>query len=315
MSLVDAGRVVSRRLPGNWGRRLREAGKFTVDYKGARADGLRGWKFARAGRHSDLLEAPFGDGRILVDASDEVLGRAVYIRGGFEREYMRTALEFLTARSITTAGRTFVDVGANIGTSTLDALLHFGFARAISFEPDRHNFRLLRMNLLLNDLEDRADTYLMALSDRDGTIGIERNPGHNADTRIVTPAGDDGGPAFEAVPCARFDTLVESGTIDLAQIGMLWIDAQGHDSHVLAGAATATAAGIPTVVEYWPDELAAAGGLELLEDLVREHYANVVDLRALERGLSDRAVVPAAEIVSLRDRYPGERLTDLLFVR
>lgn len=309
MTLIDSGRGFARRLPTAWGRRLREAGKFVCNYKGARSAGLRGWWFARAGRHSELLVAPFGDGRLLVDANDDEIGRVVYMRGGYEREYMRTAFDHLAARSSAPRGDTFVDVGANIGTTTVDALLHFGFDRAICFEPDPDNLRLLRANLVLNDLEIRATTYPYALSDREGSAALQRHDGNSGDSRISAPGV---GPP---VRCMRFDTLVADGRIDPERIGMLWIDAQGHDARVLAGAATVTRAGIPAVVEYWPDELAATDGLELLEDIVREHYRYAIDLRALERGLRHRALIPAADVVTLRPRYAGDRLTDLLLVR
>lgn len=312
--LVDAGRNVARRLPGKWGRRLRETGKFVVDYKGARAVGLRGWRFARAGRYSDTIVAPFGDGRIVVEAADDEIGRVVYMYGGYEREYMAAAVGFLADNNRPVDGRTFVDIGANIGTSTLDALLHFGFARSVSFEPDRDNYRLLRTNLVLNGLEERSATYLMAMSDREGTVTIERRAGNTGDSR-VSVGGAAGDADADTVPCSRFDTLVAAGTLDVDAIGLLWIDVQGHDAFVLAGAESALAAGVPTMVEYWPDELAGAGGLDLFETLVREHYREVIDVRALERGRDGSARLPASRVGELRSRYPGERLTDLLLIR
>ena len=67
------------------------------------------------------------------------------------------------------AGTTFVDVGAHIGTSTISALAHHGFERAVSIEPDRDNLRLLRANLALNGLEERATVVPAAVSEFPGS--------------------------------------------------------------------------------------------------------------------------------------------------
>ncbi|MGH9164511.1 MAG: hypothetical protein ACRDZW_03220, partial [Acidimicrobiales bacterium] len=165
VALLERARRLSARLPAVWDRRVRETTKFAVNYRGARASGLRGLRFHRAGRYSSLLLTPFGDGQLLVDGRDEEIGRVVFMTGGYERIYMRMAMDYLTSRGrAPVPGSAFVDVGANIGTSTVDALLHFGFGRAVCVEPDAANLRLLRLNVTLNGLEDRVEILPLALS-------------------------------------------------------------------------------------------------------------------------------------------------------
>jgi FkbM family methyltransferase len=309
-SIVERGQRATRRLPGKWGRRVRETAKWTVDYGGARGTGRRAWAFARARGRTGLLLAPFGDGQMLVDTTDEEIGRVVYVRGDYERAYMGTALDLLRREAgFDPAGRTMIDVGANIGTTTIDALLHFGFARTISFEPDARNVRLLRMNLLLNDLQDRSAVHAAAVSDRDGELHLQQQDGNFGDSRVSTDATSDG----QAVPCLRLDTLVGDGSIDLDALGLVWMDAQGHDPRVLAGASTITGAGIPIVVEYWPDGLGTGEELALLEDIVGSRYSRFVDLRELTAGRP--AIFDTSAVTMLRTRYGPAQHTDLLLLR
>lgn len=311
---IRRARRLSARLPPKWARLLREIGKFAIDYRGARSTGMRGLLFPALGRYSPVVAARYGDGMILVDACDQEIGRTAFMRGEYERLYMAEALEYL--RSLPGAsepGPVFVDVGANIGISTLDALLHFGFKEAVCFEPDSRNFRLLRMNLILNDLEDRVATHRMALSDSDGSGMIERVPGNFGDSRLVTGEAPDG-TERELVATRRLDGMVADGALELQRTGLVWIDTQGYDPYVLAGARSVLEAGIPVVVEYWPQGLASSGGFELFEELVAANFEVIIDLRRRCEGAGDGGVLPAVEVAKLRERYVGGEFTDLLLL-
>jgi FkbM family methyltransferase len=314
-SIIRRARRLAAKLPPRWDRRAREVGKLVLNYRGARAYGIRGPLFRILRRYSALLAAPYGDGLILVDGSDDEIGRTVFVRGEYERVYMKAALDYVRSASGRELGPVFVDVGANIGISTLDALLHFGFEQAICFEPDGRNFRLLRLNLVLNDLEDRAIAQRVALSNADGQALLERAPANFGNSRLVTGdlASGSEGPETEMVLTRRLDSLIEEGLTTPEAIGLLWIDAQGHDPYVMEGARTALRSGFPVVVEYWPKGLTLAS-LELFEALVEELYSTVVDLRRLCEG-GGGEILAGKDIARLRGSYGGEEFTDLLLLR
>lgn len=305
---VETARSLSNRLPGPWSRRVREIGKVVFDYRGARGTAGRARQYARLRRASSLAAVPFGKARLLVDTSDDEIGRMVFISGGYERIYMSTALEYLASIGISTAGTTFVDVGANIGTSTIDALVEFGFGRAVAFEPSAENFRVLRMNVIANDLEDRTDLHRLAVSDAPGDVLLALSPDNSGDHRVMAngAAAGNGAVTTEAVRCVTLDSL------DIAGMGLIWIDAQGHEAAVLAGAPKALAAGVPVFLEYWPKILGPT--LDDLEQMVAGGYGSVLDVRRLAAGVRDGAVVPASAMRTLRERYPGDSLTDLLLL-
>lgn len=316
LRLLQQARRASARLPGTWDRRLRETAKVVVDYRGARASGLRAARFRRLGRHSQLLVAPFGDGQLLVDGRDDEIGRVVFMTGGYERVYMRTALDYLRrATGTVVTGSCFLDVGANIGTSTVDALLHFGFGRAVCVEPDPANIRLLTMNLTLNGLAGRADVFALALSDRDGTAALSRSSRNSGDHRITAEAVAAAAHDADPVRLARLDSLVADGTVRLDDVGLVWIDTQGHEPFALAGATTVTERGLPVLLEYSPASLETTGAGRLLEDIVAASYTTVVDVHRLAAGCHGSAVTSAHRVGRLAEQYRGIDHTDLLLLR
>lgn len=261
--------------------------------------------------------------RYYVSTRDRGLGRTVFGHGSWEKEVMDFCLEIIEhylgqARCL--QGRIFIDVGANIGITTLPALVEFGAAEAIAFEPDAQNFRLLRCNAITNDVDERLHAFRVALSDETSMGLLERAEGNWGDHRIRVRSdlvdgsyGESLRPVVE-VPMVRFDELVQELPIDLTRVGLVWMDTQGHEGHILRGASSLLATDIPVVTEYWPYGLARAGGLELLHRLVASHYQRVVDVRA---SLRKKYVIecPAAKLHELAECYGGDDdYTDLILL-
>ena len=316
LTAIAYARRCSARLPGRWDRRTRDLGKAIVNYRGARKSFPRQLLFPLLKRSSGVLLVPFGKAQLLIPTDDDEIARVVFATGGYERLYMAEAIEEMARRGCPVAGRTFVDVGANIGTSTIDALVEFGFSRAVCFEPEGRNFRLLLANLALNGLADRVQPYPVALSDRGGLSLLQTSVSNRGDNRIVNAdqAGEASLGTVVEVECRRFDDLVDEGAISLGDVGLMWLDAQGHEPNVLQGASKALEAGVPVVMEYSPAALRAGGTLQALEAMVKDSYTTVIDLHRLSAGLRNDAVIKAADIATLREMGDREH-TDLLLVR
>ncbi len=58
-----------------------------------------------------------------------------------------------------------LDIGANIGTTTIEWMSRFPQATGYAFEPGRDNARMLRHNVAVNGLGDRVRVEEVALSD------------------------------------------------------------------------------------------------------------------------------------------------------
>lgn len=169
----------------------------------------------------------------------------------------------------------FVDVGANIGTSTVFALRRHAFARGIALEPSPQTFRTLRLNLVANDLESRVSALHVAVTDREGEVVFDATDLKSGRHHIAT--ADTSGDRL-LVAAVTLDGLVARGVVDPERVGILWIDAAGHEGNVLAGGTALIEAGVPVVVALRPRR-------EELERSVIEPWASV--LPRLEASYTD----------------------------
>lgn len=208
------------------------------------------------------------------------------------------------------AAGTFIDVGANIGTSTVTAVIRCGFATAVACEPEPYNHWLLRLNVAANRTEDCVRTLPVAVSNEKGEIDLLVNPtksgGHEVEAgprpKAAAKAARSGLPPPETqttrVETVTLDLLVERSIVADAPTGLLWMDAQGHEGHVLAGASRLLRHGIPIILELAPRHLARHGGLEMLLSSVKENYSHYIPIRHLRGPAGSRGDVtePIARI-------------------
>ncbi len=157
------------------------------------------------------------------------------------------------------------------------------FSAAVCFEPEPKNIVDLRLNLLINGLDERATALGVAISDSIGTAQFVANTHYSGQGWIATDeshlsrlTADD---ETISVPTTTLDELVASGVIASDRVGLLWIDAQSHEGHILAGATRLLEQGVPIVLEWHPRALARLGDREVIEQRVAEHYTHFIDLR------------------------------------
>lgn len=231
---------------------------------------------------SPVIAVDEGDIRYLVDVSDKgpiTVGLVGEKR--WDEPLMARTLELITKlldRPHPLRDRVFLDVGGNIGTATLCALKRFDAGRAVAFEPEPKNYKFLKLNLIANDLEDRALPVQMAISDRPGELLLEIAPENVGDHRIRT--GDEAGDAdlgedrreTVRVEAVTLDEALGRARVEVGDVGLVWIDVQGHEPQVLAGAAETLASGAPVLLEYWPYGLKRAGGLDAMHEQLRAHF-------------------------------------------
>lgn len=153
-------------------------------------------------------------------------------------------LAALVARQIPRSS-TVIDVGANIGLSTI--LLARIAERVIAFEPSPPNVAFLRRNLERNGITN-VEVHAAAVSDTPGTLRLHVTQ-FGAGSHVVAVGHVSGG----AVPTVDVPAVTLDGT-DLPPVAFIKIDAEGHDPDVLAGAGRLLARDRPLVyteVNIW----------------------------------------------------------------
>lgn len=216
----------------------------------------------------------------------------------------------LIARERPRAGQgVLIDIGANIGTVCVPLQRRHAFRRTLAFEPALKNVELLRRNLRHNRIESSVQVFPVALSNADGEGTLWRSSFNYGDHRLNAsgPAAEHAGSVI--VPMRSLDGVLHEQSIEPHDVGMIWIDTQGHEFHILRGARSLVETATPLLLEFWPEALNAAGSdPEALLTMLRECYERfcVVD--------ADMTLRPAAELTLGALGMPNGAHTDLLML-
>jgi FkbM family methyltransferase len=248
----------------------------------------REWFLERAEELTPFIAVDTDEGRYLLSTFDRHITRSLLLKSSRgEMKILRRALAVLDAVGCPVRATTFLDVGANIGTTTIPALRIHGFVRAVACEPEPRNLLLLELNLVANDLERDVEICRAAIGEVDGDVELlvaERRSGLHevhAGEATLPPWADAS--QRTTVRLFALDTLVSRGLFDPKDVGILWMDTQGHEGHILRGATTLTRLGVPVVLELGPAALERHGGLEYVLETARADYTHFVIMRRIRR--------------------------------
>ena len=240
-------------------------------------------------RYLVLSEA---SGLTFLHVNDSVITPWVIADGHFQRDDFEIAWKECQRLAPRPPKGVFVDVGANVGTTTLYALRTGDFGRAVCMEPSPENLDILRFNIDSNNLSDIASIIPAACSDTDGSADLWLTSGNQGDHRLARQeSAPDTHEQVMQVETMTLDTALASVKVEPADVSMVWIDTQGHEPGVLAGAIGLIAGGAPFLIEFWPSQYAEVGNLDSIVLLIQTHFASFIDLHHPEYGVRPIAMI------------------------
>jgi FkbM family methyltransferase len=257
---------------------------------------LVGWPLLRGivtnalAARGHLVLCELGDVRFFVDPGDRVVGAWLMWHGGWQRREIDSAVDLLRAAGRLDAKAVFVDIGAHIGTHTIYALRTGRFQRAVAFEPEPRNARLLAMNLEENGLAEVVTVVRKAAGAATGAGVLHLHPRNTGAHAIDVPPSVDG-QASLSVPIVRVEDELAALGVAPSEIGLVWVDVEGYEPQVLDGLAGLMAHAVPLTFEFTPSRYSAKTKRRLVELLMR-HYSTV---HSLGRG---DATAPIATLAS-----------------
>jgi FkbM family methyltransferase len=213
--------------------------------------------------------------------------------------------EILETRELA-VGRAMIDVGANVGTTSIPRALLGDFNWVYAIEPDPLNYACLVRNIVSNGVRGLVLPDRVAIGDMNGemTMHVRRSGTHH----LVTRAEHISEGERMVVPCLTLDTWVDQMGIDLSDVGFIKSDTQGWDARVLTGAPRVLAQRhIAWQIEFSPAMLERSGtSVAEVLTLLERHFTHFIDLRreggARVRGMQElRASLE--DIGSARRRY------------
>ncbi len=248
--------------------------------------------------------------QFLVNTSDKVIGKMSYRnRVAYDFDRFRLACTLLPG---TTKPKILIDVGANVGTVSISAVRSGLFDGALAIEPEPRNFKALKLNVMLNELEDVVEIHNVAAgSTHDKSLNFELSETNYGDHRVQV--SEQLGKYSEQ---SRRKITVAAKTIDEI-LGpqdptsmFVWIDTQGYEGAVLCGATNLINHRVPICFEFWPYGLQRTGGFNLLKSsLAAGDYRHLVDLNQPDEILT----FSVTELDSIFDRVGSDgSFTDVL---
>lgn len=282
--------------------------------------------FEQAAGYTEYVSAHLGEARLLVKTEDRHVGRSVFMKQGRgDMKVLNRCIHVLSALAPegTLEGRTFVDVGANIGSTTVPALLFHGFGDAVAIEPEPENFTTLRLNLVLNGIDDRARALQAAVSNTVGELDLVVDRSRSGKHWIASNTTSRKRPKSDQVtikvPTVTLDSLAEEKVYDLDSVSLVWIDAEHHEGAILEGATELLRRGVPIVFEWDPRGLDRRGDRATIQELMGEHYTHFLDIRAAhDPSLPRYQLRAAAELVDYEhpsDADEPSHFTEVLVFR
>lgn len=267
------------------------------------------WSLLRRFRRDGQVTVNTWNGRLTFDVADGLIGKHLFVRRAFEREFLLRAYRFLDDHKLRSPERdVLADVGANIGMIAIAAVRHGCCREAIAVEPSPGNFTLLRRNVAQNGYERVVHARRLALSSERGRLQLITGGDNSGAHRVLTESTSHAQPASAsspttvAVEATTFDELLSAELPHLTRrLGLVWVDIEGHEAQFFAGADIIGRQRVAVVCEFFPRLIEQHG-------TCREQYLEGVGARFTHFALLDDAC-PSPRPVSQLPRFYDERLT------
>ncbi len=254
------------------------------------------WKSFRYRPRRDVTIETW-NGILDCDSREYQIGKTLYAKRSYESEMIVESIGFLKAKGHLNEQRpkTVIDVGANIGMICIGLLKHEFFDRAIAFEPEPDNFRLLLKNVAQNHIGDKIDCFDIALSSEqnvsddfsDESRGIMELSALNSGDHRIRHSTEPGFYREENRNTVRVkvDTLdnvfSRHANLKAEDVSLIWIDIQGHEGYFFDGAKSLLSRRVPVISEFWPYGIVRSGmSLNEYKQIVSKRFSHFYEVKA-----------------------------------
>jgi len=170
---------------------------------------------------------------------DKYISRETYINGPHDFNF------FLKSQSILRKKINYlIDVGANIGTFSIPAVKEAGLKKCIAFEPIKKIFDILNINIFLNGLENKFETYNYLISDdTNESLSVTFNKNNYGDNKFRV-IKNKRKLKFKIQKLDHFFKKFNHNEL------LIKIDVQGFEAKVLNGCHKFLSKRVPMIIEF-----------------------------------------------------------------
>jgi len=213
----------------------------------------------------ELLAEAGATGIVVPGANGEIEGtladRTIILKYLKNKSWSAEAVALMQATFAMQGAGSWIDLGANIGTTAIPAALAGAQCHAV--EPEPANLALLRRNIARNGVAGRVTVHEAAAWHEAAELEFEIAPANLGDHRVRTATPEPGSAYGEAaratvtVPARPVDALIDAGS--LAGPVLVKVDVQGAEAQALAGGAALFGRADIALLEFWPYGLRRLG--------------------------------------------------------
>lgn len=177
----------------------------------------------------------------------------------------------------------FLDIGANIGTTSIYVAKNHKQMNVIAFEPDTDNFKILKSNCVLNEVENTVKCENCALSNKSGIQKFIYNKSNPGASHLISDIENNAGTS--EVSAITLDEYIKTKNIPIDKICMIWIDTEGYEAEVIEGAQNLLRGrAVPLFMEMNYKEYRKKGMLEKYINNMNLVYTHFIDMGNYSKG-------------------------------
>lgn len=247
----------------------------------------------------------------LATAADDFVIRSTYLTGKNHTEDELKLFHALCKKyyGVDDSSGYFLELGANIGTAGIYFIKKLATnLNWIAFEPDPENFKLLRINTILNDLEDRATLVNFGLGNKFDKVTMYRNlknPGGNSLFQSINTK------LPETIQLIPLDAFFAENKISASTVKYIWIDTEGFEPQILLGAKNLlTQNPAPIFMECNLRHWDRSGHFEDMMALLSDKYSHFIHIQGGDK------VYPLDALRTIeRPNTPNGQIGDIFLIR
>ncbi len=183
-------------------------------------------------------------------------------------------------------GGVFLDIGANIGTTSIYACKKQSGINVIAFEAGKDNYDVLRCNCIINRLENSIVCENIALSNTEKEVKYKYNMQNPGGSAIICEK-ENADENTVLLKTTTLDNYLAEKDIKPEDICCIWMDTEGHEAEIIDGAMTVLRKNpVPLFQEVNPIEYRKKKILQLYLSNMEEIYDHFIDVENYRQGES-----------------------------
>ena len=174
----------------------------------------------------------------IIFGKDKYISKETYVNGPHDYQLFKKSKTLLNKKI-----KYLIDVGANIGTFCIPPTKDRLIEKCIAIEPVEKINDILKINIILNELNDKIKTYKYVISDKKNeNLSLTLNKNNYGDNKFKISKNRK-----KNFPIVKLDFFINY--FDLNQL-LIKIDVQGFENKVLMSATKFLNKSVPLIIEF-----------------------------------------------------------------